>query len=60
MRDKIKRYIIAYGGEVLEEFQMVEADFIVQSSADVSETASKENYVTEDWVWERIKSVTEA
>ena len=60
VRNKLKRYIIAYGGEVLEEFHKAEADFIIKPSTDVSESASKENYTTEDWVWEKIKSVIEA
>lgn len=57
VRNKLKRYILAYGGEVLNEFRKTEADYTIQPTVEASETASK-TLVTEDWVWDRIKSVT--
>ena len=57
VRNKLKRYILAYGGEILDEFRKTEADYTIQPTVDTSETASK-TLVTEDWVWNRIKSTT--
>ncbi|KAI6651763.1 hypothetical protein LOD99_5010 [Oopsacas minuta] len=56
VRNNLERYIIAFGGVVLEEFHKTEADYTIQPGEDLSETASKTNLVTEDWVWDRIKS----
>ena len=54
-KKKLKRYIIAYDGVIIPEYQKSEATHVITSKADT--THSAEFLVKPEWVWESIKAI---